>query len=313
MIPFYQAVNPTVILSIMEDIESKFHLLQANQDTEEECNASSFLMEKQVASSTTPKIGSITKFLVFIILCLLSSNTFLLLHHTKFEDTKFSENDLAVSRYARLKYDTPLIYYNHTDYMSNNDTLQDEMWDGIDTSPLVVALDDKWAIEHQLPLSVFRFPWDSEAKGIYFLKAFHGLHCLKVLRRAFIDYERGSEIGSSAGHVHHCLDALRQDMMCNADDTPMPMNDFPNKIGHEQVRMCRNFDQLIQWTKEPERHACYHRWSDYKGRVKNRMEMFAFCEEESQYYGKMTQYFDKFGHKPPFGDDDKDFPAWDSR
>lgn len=79
---------------------------------------------------------------------------------------------------ARLKYDTPLIYYNHTDYMSNNDTLQDEMWDSIDTSPLVVALDDEWATEHQLPLSVFRFPWDSEAKGIYFLKAFHGLHCL---------------------------------------------------------------------------------------------------------------------------------------
>ncbi|KAF7908086.1 uncharacterized protein EAF01_003841 [Botrytis porri] len=73
---------------------------------------------------------------------------------------------------------------------------------------------------------------------------------IKVLRRAFNDYERGDEIGSSAGHVHHCLDALRQDMMCNADDSPMP--------------------------KEPERHAFYHRWSDYEGRVKNRMEMFAF-------------------------------------
>lgn len=43
------------------------------------------------------------------------------------------------------------------------------------------------------------------------------------------------------------------------------------------------------------------------------MEMFAFCEEESQYYGKMQQYFEKFGHKPPFGDDDEDFPTWDSR
>ncbi|TGO26868.1 hypothetical protein BPAE_0051g00030 [Botrytis paeoniae] len=191
----------------MEDIESKAHLLQANQDTEEEYNTSSFLMEKQVVSPIAPQFGSMTKFLVFIILCLLASNTFLLLHHTKLEDTNSSKIDLAVSRY---------------DYMSNNDTLQDEMWDGIDTSPLVVALDDEWATEHQLPLSVFRFPWDPEAKGIYFLKAFHGLHCLKVLRRAFIDYERGGEIGSSAGHVHHCLDALRQDMMCNADDTPMP-------------------------------------------------------------------------------------------
>lgn len=297
----------------MDIMSSKIHLLEDDQDTEGEDYVSRLPTKKQSVKSTYHQSDFTTKLLVFIILCLLSSNTILLLLAMKVIDTESTKNDLSLSRYARLAYDTPLIYYNHTDYMSNNDTLQDEMWDRIDTSPLVVALDDDWATEHQLPLSVFRFPWDPEAKGIYFLKAFHGLHCLKVLRKAFIDYERGNQIGSSAGHVNHCLDALRQDMMCNADDTPMPMNHFPNKIGHEQVRMCRNFDQLIQWTKEPERHACYHRWSDYKGRVKNRMEMFAFCEEGSEYYGKMQQYFDKFGHKPPFGEDDKDFPTWDSR
>ncbi|KAF7855390.1 hypothetical protein EAF04_010133 [Stromatinia cepivora] len=297
----------------MDEINSRIHLLDDDQDTEEEDYVSQLPTKKKSVKSTYHQVDFMTKLLVLIILCLLSSNTILLVRHTKSSDTESTKNDLSFSRYARLAYDTPLIYYNHTDYMSNNDTLQDEMWDGIDTSPLVVALGDDWATEHQLPLSVFRFPWDPEAKGIYFLKAFHGLHCLKVLRKAFIDLERGNQVGSSAGHVHHCLDALRQDMMCNADDTPMPMNDFPNKIGHEQVRMCRNFDQLIQWTKEPERHACYHRWSDYKGRVKNRMEMFAFCEEGSEYYGKMQQYFDKFGHKPPFGEDDKDFPTWDSR
>ncbi|KAF7931133.1 uncharacterized protein EAE97_009342 [Botrytis byssoidea] len=285
----------------MEDMESKVHLLQANQDIEGEYTTFSFLMGKQVVSTITPQTGSMTKFLVFIILCLLSSNTFLLFHHTKLEDKKSSENSLAFSRYARLKYDTPLIYYNHTDYMSNNDTLQDEMWDSIDTSPLVVALDDEWATEHQLPLSVFRFPWDPEAKGIYFLKAFHGLHCLKVLRRAFIDYERGGDIGSSAGHVHHCLDALRQDMMCNADDTPMPMHDFPNKIGHEQVRMCRNFDQLIQWTKEPERHACYHRWSDYKGRVKIEWRFLLFVKKNRSTTERCNNTSKSLAISPPLG------------
>lgn len=84
----------------MEDMESKAHLLQANQDIEEEYTTSSFLMGKQVVSASTPQIGFMTKFLVFIILCLLSSNTFLLLHHTKLEDTKSSENGLAVSRYG---------------------------------------------------------------------------------------------------------------------------------------------------------------------------------------------------------------------
>lgn len=41
--------------------------------------------------------------------------------------------------------------------MSNDDTLQDEMWYGIDTDPLVVPLEDDWATEHQLPLSVSGF------------------------------------------------------------------------------------------------------------------------------------------------------------
>lgn len=43
---------------------------------------------------------------------------------------------------------------------------------------LVVALEDTWAAEHGLPKSVFRFPWDPETKGVYFLKVYHGLHCL---------------------------------------------------------------------------------------------------------------------------------------
>ena len=48
----------------------------------------------------------------------------------------------------------------------------------MDLNSLVVALDDKWAAEHELPISVFRFPWDPEVKGMYFLKVYHGLHCL---------------------------------------------------------------------------------------------------------------------------------------
>ena len=61
--------------------------------------------------------------------------------------------------------------------MSHNETPADELLDNMDISPLVVALTDKWAVKQDLPLSVFRFPWD-ETKGLYYLKVFHGLHCL---------------------------------------------------------------------------------------------------------------------------------------
>ncbi|KAF4635678.1 hypothetical protein G7Y89_g2405 [Cudoniella acicularis] len=205
---------------------------------------------------------------------------------------------------AELAFDTPVVYHNYTDYWGSNQTLADELWDSIDTSPLVVALGDDWAKKHNLPLSIFRFPWDPSAKGVYYLKAFHGLHCLKSMRKAYIEYERGLTPTIHAGHFHHCIDALRQDVLCYADDTPMPMHDFPNKVGNNQIRTCRNFDRLIEWTREPERHACYHRWSDYKGMPKNKLEMFAFCDKDSEYHPLMKAYFEKFGHKPLYGADD---------
>lgn len=71
-----------------------------------------------------------------------------------------------------------MTYHNYTDYMHSNNSISDKLWDDLDISPLVVALSDDWAEEHGLPVSVFRFPWDEKSKGLYYLKAFHGLHCL---------------------------------------------------------------------------------------------------------------------------------------
>lgn len=78
-----------------------------------------------------------------------------------------------------LGFDTPVIYQSSTDYWGENETLADELWNGVDTDPLVVALSDDYAQQHDLEMSG-RFPWDDE-KGIYFLKAFHNLHCLASL------------------------------------------------------------------------------------------------------------------------------------
>ena len=77
---------------------------------------------------------------------------------------------------ADLAYDTPTVFEHDTEFAANNETLADELWDGIDVSPITVALSDDWARDHGLEASV-RFPWDDE-KGLYFLKVFHSLHCL---------------------------------------------------------------------------------------------------------------------------------------
>ena len=123
------------------------------------------------------------------------------------------------------------------------------------------------------------------------------------MRKAFTDYERGLPPLTNPHHVYHCLDALRQDLLCTADDTPMPMTDLPNKVGQGQVRMCRNFGNLIKWSHELERDACYHRWTDYQAVKSDRkIEMFAFCREDSEYFPLQQAYFEKWGHKAPYGE-----------
>jgi hypothetical protein len=83
---------------------------------------------------------------------------------------------MGPSAYSGLNLDTPSVHYHHTDYWSENITKADELWDGIETNSMVVALTDEFADAHNLPRSD-RFPWDAR-KGRYFVKVFHQLHCL---------------------------------------------------------------------------------------------------------------------------------------
>ncbi len=83
---------------------------------------------------------------------------------------------MGKSAYTALGLDTPSIHYHHTEYWGKNQTRADELWESIDTNPMVVALSDDFADAHGLPRSD-RFPWD-ETKGRYFVKVFHQLHCL---------------------------------------------------------------------------------------------------------------------------------------
>ena len=75
-----------------------------------------------------------------------------------------------------LGYDTPTVFRSPTDWWGDNESLADELWEHIDTSPMAIALTDEYARSHDLPIAS-RFPWDDD-KGTYFIKAFHQLHCL---------------------------------------------------------------------------------------------------------------------------------------
>jgi hypothetical protein len=225
----------------------------------------------------------------------LLGNAFLLY---KLHDTK-DDPELCRSKFSGLGYDTPSVYRIHTDYSSDNATLADTLWDQIDTSPIVVAFTDDYARVHGLDESV-RFPWDN-TKGLYHIKAFHHMHCLKSMRKAYMDAVHGLPQIVPTEHYSHCLDTLRQDLMCLADDTPMPTINQRHHIGNGQVRKCRNWEKLIEWTQEPERQSCFRMLDDYR-RVPRTLEQFAYCEKTSKYYPIAQKYFEEYGHHNPYGD-----------
>lgn len=108
------------------------------------------------------------------------------------------------------------------------------------------------------------------------LDVFHQLHCLDYVRKALEPERYGGADGrrasfmdkrkattdlphvSAGEHVSHCLDMIRQSLMCSADisiiswympiassaeHTPNPLPRF------DQTRMCRDFDRLRDWAR----------------------------------------------------------------
>jgi hypothetical protein len=93
------------------------------------------------------------------------------------------------------------------------------------------------------------------------IEAFHLLHCLNAVRKSLIttyDYYWGVQYGFTppavfARHLNHCVDVLRQHLMCHADLEPFTFNwrvgqtkpyaDFAVK------KTCVDFDYLLEWSE----------------------------------------------------------------
>lgn len=97
---------------------------------------------------------------------------------------------------------------------------------------------------------------DDEGGYLVTLDVFHELHCLNTLRKYIYreSYPDMHTEDAQIEHVDHCIDLLRQVLMCHADislHTYGWRNDYrwpwPNfEIEHE----CRSWDTLMDWAKE---------------------------------------------------------------
>ncbi|KAF2169662.1 hypothetical protein M409DRAFT_20077 [Zasmidium cellare ATCC 36951] len=94
-------------------------------------------------------------------------------------------------------------------------------------------------------------------KNIAIVTVFHELHCLNSLRKAlypeyYFGTPRTDEIYWS--HIYHCIDAIRQSLMCNADVDVTTCHWVETQeapyadLSKNQV--CRDFDAIKSWQNE---------------------------------------------------------------
>ncbi|KAK7696270.1 hypothetical protein QCA50_000923 [Cerrena zonata] len=103
----------------------------------------------------------------------------------------------------------------------------------------------------------------NEENYVIALSVFHQLHCLNVLRKAhYHEYYRDPVTGNIDNispqdlndHVSHCLDSIRQSLMCSSDISVIVWQ-WSTKQNLSLPRMdtarsCRNFDKIADWARD---------------------------------------------------------------
>ncbi|KAG1787771.1 uncharacterized protein HD556DRAFT_1407595 [Suillus plorans] len=104
-----------------------------------------------------------------------------------------------------------------------------------------------------------RYPDEYGGDYMATVEVIHQLHCIDMLRRvSWGDHSSGHGAHESPGdfriHLDHCIEMLRQNIMCHADVTMLTYDwvegvkdPFPNfRIPHR----CRNFEKVLDWVDE---------------------------------------------------------------
>lgn len=124
------------------------------------------------------------------------------------------------------------------------------------------------------------------------LDVFHHLHCLNMIRLMLWSggspeslYLNATHLGDTEeermGHVDHCVDQIRQYLMCHADTTPLVWQwsernkKYLTYMGMKHT--CRDWDRFYEWAERHQSQWDYDRsryvpgspeWEDTKARVK---------------------------------------------
>ncbi|MCJ1481037.1 hypothetical protein MMC06_001193 [Schaereria dolodes] len=85
---------------------------------------------------------------------------------------------------------------------------------------------------------------------------YHQLHCLDAIRRGYYSALAGTtpSMHSDPPHMRHCIDYLRQSLLCNADTNLEPVDFAIGGVTGWGPRQCRDVMRILEWTDKWRAH-----------------------------------------------------------
>ncbi|TID27959.1 hypothetical protein E2P81_ATG00714 [Venturia nashicola] len=156
-------------------------------------------------------------------------------------------------------------FFKETIYRQDGSPEVDAAWDELGANYRPLILPEKVGEEMGIPKNHVRV--NPKYGGGYpvYIEATHQIHCVNLVRQGLyynIDYYRNLKKGAFVNgekvvkkHISHCLDMIRQQLMCTADlgvlsqvwwrsnetEVPHAFPDFNNK------HTCKNFENIKKW------------------------------------------------------------------
>jgi hypothetical protein len=85
---------------------------------------------------------------------------------------------------------------------------------------------------------------------------FHQLHCLGQINQKFVDLlNNRTLVLTEIDHVEHCINYIRQGIMCSGDITLEGLDPEPEEgqsiiRGWDREHVCRNWNEIEKWMHE---------------------------------------------------------------
>ncbi|KXL47457.1 hypothetical protein M433DRAFT_77003, partial [Acidomyces richmondensis BFW] len=152
-------------------------------------------------------------------------------------------------------------FLSHSIYKGKPSPLLDGAWDNVTHLKYIPLSEEEVRRLGKDPRNTVQFPPDFRIEDkpyAGFLEVFHQLHCLNTIRQYLdIDHYKvhfpGTELENRA-HVDHCIDILRQVLMCQADISVVTMN-WVTFMEHPTPdfstnHICRDFQRIQRWNDD---------------------------------------------------------------